>query len=184
MAIHQWQLERLYVYCPCLPAYRALQFSRFLLGRCFWNSYSSVTPREELYVQVYQGQSSSSSKSFTWKIVLKWPFFGDTRDKMLHTHCSDLLGDRALWVSSSLHGCCLEIAICWWFWRILHVHCSVLPGHRALWADHFTWKMVWKWLFIGNTWEDPAHSLFKSSRIQNSSLWWSSTQKLVFCWSS
>ena len=72
------------------------------------------------------GRQSSLSQynSLTWSIVFRRQFVIDTgEDSALHVHCSDLMGERALWG----------------------------------WYSSFTLKMVLKWLFISDTWEEILH---------------------------
>ena len=98
---------------------------------------------------VMLGESSLSwCDSFTWKMVLKWPFI------------SDMGGDCALPLLKSLN-CVSRVLFRRWFWDghseegTLHVHLWGLSGHRPLWVKRVLLRR-WSWngcslVTLGNT---------------------------------
>ena len=53
-----------------------------------------------LFMSSGESRSLSRYNSFTWEMVLKWSFTGDTEEETLHVHCSGTVGDRALCIGS------------------------------------------------------------------------------------
>ena len=97
------------------------------------------------------------------RVMLGW---WSENGRLLSSHwVRDCMGvvqvlDMPLWVNNAFHF--------WWHRGRLHICCSGLPGNCALWVNCFTWQMVLKWLFVIDTGEDSAWSLFRSARRQNS----------------
>ena len=121
-------------------------YSRFFS----WNSYPLVTVGKTAHSLFYSPGSRVLQVDVNFLLRRK---SGDGCSLVnLYIHCS---GFKLISYFYSADG--LKMAINWWHWRRLHIHCSGLLGDRvssSSWYNSFTQKMVLKWLFVSDTWDD------------------------------